>query len=54
MHSYFIVLIVLSFEEKDSKYNSIISNYNSLNYNNYLTTKLEFKNFNIFRDNNCL
>jgi len=31
-----------------------MSNYNSLNYENYLTTKLKFKDFNIFRDNNCL
>ncbi len=31
-----------------------MSNYNSLNYDNYLITKLEFKDFNAFRDNNCL
>jgi len=29
-------------------------NYNSLSYNNYLTTKLELKDFDIFRSNNRL
>ncbi len=31
-----------------------MSNYNSLSYDNYLTTKLEFEEFDTFRDNNCL
>ncbi len=54
MYLHFTILIVLFFEKKDSKYNSIILNYNNLNYNNYLIIKLEFKDFNIFRSNNCL
>ncbi len=29
-------------------------NYNNLNYNNYLIIKLEFEDFNIFRNNNRL
>ncbi len=53
-HLYFTILIVLSFEKKDSKRNSIISNYNNLSYNNYSTTKLEFEGFDVFRDNNRL
>ncbi len=31
-----------------------MSNYNSLNYNNYSIIKLEFKDFNTFRNNNRL
>ncbi len=51
---HFTILIVLFFEEKNSRRNSIISNYNNLSYNNYLTTKLKFEEFDIFRNNNCL
>jgi len=51
---HFTILIVLSFEKKDLRHNSIISNYSSLSYDNYLTIKLKFKEFNIFRNNNCL
>ena len=54
MHSHFTILIVLFFEKKNLRRNSIMSNYNSLNYNNYLITKLKFEDFNIFQDNNCL
>ncbi len=54
MYSHFIILIVLFFEKKDLRRNSIILNYNSLNYINYLIIKLKFKEFNIFRNNNCL
>ncbi len=53
-HSHLIVLIVLSFEEKDSEHNNIITDYSSLSYNNYSTTKLEFEEFNISQNNNCL
>jgi len=31
-----------------------MSNYNNLSYDNYLTTKLEFEDFDVFRNNNCL
>ena len=53
-HLHFTILIVLSFEKKDLRHNSIISNYSSLSYDNYLTIKLKFKEFNIFRNNNYL
>ncbi len=46
-HLHFTILIILFFEEKNSRRNSIISNYSNLSYNNYLTTKLKFKEFNI-------
>jgi len=48
MHSHFTILIVLFFEKKDSKRNSIILNQNNSSYNDYLTTKLEFDRFNSF------
>ena len=53
-HLHLIVLIVLCFEEKDSEHNNIITDYSSLSYNNYWTTKLEFEEFNISQNNNCL
>jgi len=51
---YFTILIILFFKKKNSKRNNIMLNYNSLSYNNYLTTKLELKDFDIFRSNNRL
>ncbi len=42
------------FQKKNLRCNNIMSNYNNLSYDNYLTTKLEFEDFNVFRNNNCL
>ena len=53
-HLHLTILIVLSFEEKGSRRNSIMSNQDNLDYDNYSTTKLEFEKFNAFKDNNRL